>query len=134
MKIAIPSNDQSSICKHFGKAKGFVICEIEDNKIVAKNYKVNDFTGHVIGLANDKEHSHEHNHDHSHHQHSHSGILNAIGDCKVVIAGGMGRRLYADFEQNNIQVFVTQEDSLDKALDLFLSNSLDNNTDKCCNH
>ncbi len=131
MKIAIPSNDSTNISAHFGKTKGFVICEIENNKVVKKEYIQNTFTGHAQGAHADKNHGHD---SHEHQKHSHQGILDAIGDCEVVIAGGMGRRLYNDFEQNNIKVFVSQEANIDSALNLFLNNELDNNTDKCCNH
>ncbi len=138
MKIAIPSNDNVTISKHFGKTKGFVICETQDNKLVKKEYKQNTFTGHAQGLhsADSHEHKHEHHHEHKHGHghHSHNAILEAIGDCEVVIAGGMGRRLYNDLEQNDIKVFVSTEENIDKALDMFFNGDLDNNTDTCCNH
>ena len=33
MKIAIPSDDKVSICVHFGRTKGFLIFDIENNTI-----------------------------------------------------------------------------------------------------
>ena len=128
MKIAIPSNDKKTISAHFGRTLGFIIIEIEEGKVSKKEYLPNNFTGHSQGLH------HEHNHNHSGGQHSHSGIFNAIGDCDTVIAGGMGRRLYVDFEQRKMQVFVTSEKDIDKAVELFISNNLDNNSDSCCDH
>ncbi len=133
MKIAIPSNDSVNITGHFGRTKGFVICEIDNNKVIKKDYVENTFTGHAKGLHSEGEHGH-HEHEHGHHGHSHAGIFNAIGDCQTVIAGGMGRRLYDEFEQKNIKVFVTRETNIDNALNLFLNNELDNNSEKCCNH
>ncbi|PID62555.1 MAG: iron-molybdenum cofactor biosynthesis protein [Ignavibacteriae bacterium] len=126
MKIAIPTDNQVTISRHFGRTKGFVIYEIEDDKIVNKVYNENNFTGHAKGM--------HHQEGHSHNQHSHAGILNAIGDCQAVIAGGMGQRLYNDFEQNNIKVFVTQENEIEKVIELYLKNELDNNSDSCCKH
>ena len=123
MKIAIPSNDQITISRHFGRAAGFMILDIEKNKVVHKEYKSNTFTGHAKGQHHEKEHNH-----------SHHGIFNAIGGCQTVIAGGMGRRLYTDFEQKGMEVFVTSENDIEKALELFFSNALDNNSDNCCNH
>ncbi len=73
-------------------------------------------------------------HDHGNHNHSHEGIFSAIGDCKVVIAGGMGQRLYNDFNQRHIQVFVTQEKNMKQAIEEFLNNTLENSTEKLCNH
>ncbi len=126
MKIAIPSNDNLNISSHFGRTKGFVICEMDNDKIIKKEFKQNTFTGHAQGLHHDNKHGHG--------NHSHNGIFNAIGDCEIVIAGGMGRRLYDDFEKNNIKVFVTKEKNIDNALKLFMNNNLENNSDECCNH
>lgn len=123
MKIAIPSNDNLNISNHFGKTKGFVICEIDTNNIIKKEYKQNTFTGHAQGLHHDNEHDH-----------SHQGIFKAIGDCQTVIAGGMGKRLYNDFEKNNIKVFVTKETNIDDALKSFMNDTLENNSDDCCDH
>jgi len=129
MKIAIPSDDQSSISQHFGRTAGFMIVEIDNNQVVKKEYKSNTFTGHAQGLHEEGQHG-----DHAQHNSSHAGIFSAMGDCKVVIAGGMGQRLYTDFAQRQIQVFVTSERNIDKALSLYLADNLDNNSDKCCNH
>ncbi|PIE98208.1 MAG: iron-molybdenum cofactor biosynthesis protein [Treponema sp.] len=127
MKIAIPSNDNKTISKHFGKSEGFVIAEIKENEVINKEYKKNDFTHHAKG--GNRAHDHEH-----HENHSHDSILKALEGCSVVIAGGMGRRLYSDFEQNKITVYLTQEDSVDTALNLYIKGTLDNNLDARCNH
>ncbi len=125
MKIAIPSNDKINITGHFGRTKGFVICEVDNQKVINKEYKENNFTGHAQGKH--EESQHEHNH-------SHEGIFEAIGDCQMVVAGGMGRKLYDEFLQKNIKVFVTKEKNIDNALNLFFDGNLDNNSDKCCEH
>ncbi len=126
MKIAIPTNNMSTISAHFGRSKGFMIYKIDDNKISNLEYKINTFTGHAKGQHKE--------HDHGNHNHSHEGIFSAIGDCKVVIAGGMGQRLYNDFNQRHIQVFVTQEKNMKQAIEQFLNNTLENSTEKLCNH
>jgi predicted Fe-Mo cluster-binding NifX family protein len=130
MKIAIPSNDKQTISAHFGRTEGFVILTIEDGEVQKSEYFINNFTGHSQGL----QHEHEHSNDNGHVQQSHQGIFKAIGDCQVVIAGGMGRRLYTDFEQRKIKVFVTRERSIEKAVQLFIAENLDNDSEKCCDH
>jgi len=37
VKIAITSDDGKQVAAHFGRTKGFVICELEDKKIKNKN-------------------------------------------------------------------------------------------------
>lgn len=127
MKIAIPSDDKINICKHFGRTKGFLIFDIEDHKITNKEYVQNNITGHAQG------HHHEHNHDHSQ-PHSHGGILGALKDCQVVISGGMGRRLYIDFEQAKKEVFISNEVIAEKAVELYLLGQLKDHPEQGCQH
>lgn len=126
MKIAVPTDDCQTISNHFGRTKGFMTFEIEDNSISKEDYKPNNITGHAQGL-----HLHE---NHEHHQHSHEGIFDSLEGCSVVIARGMGRRLYNDFAAKNISIFITEEVEITKALGRYLRNSLDNNPDSCCSH
>jgi len=84
MKIAVATNDGVNLSQHFGQSKGFVVVAVEDSKILAKEYRANHHTPHAQGLCN-------HDEGHRHHgSHSHSGILNLLGDCQVVLCGGMG--------------------------------------------
>jgi predicted Fe-Mo cluster-binding NifX family protein len=131
MKIAIPTGNQKTIFSHFGRTPGVLIVTLDNNRIVNKEFIPNNFTGHAQG------HYHEQDH-HEHHNNNgggaHAGIFNAIGDCNVVIAGGMGRRLYDEFVANNMEVFVTDETDIDRAVELFINKRLDNKDDKCCDH
>ncbi len=129
MKIAIPTANQKSIFGHFGKTPGVLIVSLDGNTIVSKDYIPNNFTGHAQGLHQEHE-----QHVHSNAAGAHAGIFSAIGDCNVVIAGGMGRRLYDEFRANNMEVFVTDETDIDRAVELYLNRRLDNREDNCCEH
>lgn len=126
MRVAIPTNDMTTISAHFGRSKGFMVYDLEKNKVVNFRYLLNTFTSH----AKNKEKEN----DHGKHKHSHETILNSLAKCKVVIAGGMGKRLFNDFNEKGIQVYVTQEKSIHKVLELLSKGVLDNNTSKFCNH
>ena len=126
MRIAIPTNDMTTVSAHFGRTKGFMVYDLEVNKVTNFQYILNTFTGHAKNKHKD--------HDHGEHQHSHETILNSLKNCDVVIAGGMGKRLLNDFDKNEIQVYVTQEKNIQKALELLTKGVLDNDTAKCCNH
>ncbi|MHC1775919.1 MAG: NifB/NifX family molybdenum-iron cluster-binding protein [Lentimicrobium sp.] len=132
MIIAIPSNDNISVSAHFGKSHGFIVYNTHDQEIVNEEYRENNVTGHAKG--GQAEHKGEHSHSHGEHNHSHSGILDLLSDCEIVIAGGMGQRLYNDFMSANKKVFVTREPDARKAVKLFLENQLDNNKESCCRH
>lgn len=131
MKIAIPTNDGVRISAHFGRSKAFKIIEIEDGKVINQDLKPNNFTGHAQG----QHHNHDHNHDdHEHQAHSHAGIFAALGNCKTVIAKGMGKRLFDEFEAAQMEIFITKEDLVENAVQAYINQTLDNNPDACCTH
>jgi predicted Fe-Mo cluster-binding NifX family protein len=117
MKIAVASNDGKKISAHFGRTKGFVIFEIENGEIKSREYRLNTFTGHARGFSHD---------DPEHHKYTHPAIIEALKDCKVVISHGMGRRLYDDLTSAGIDVYVTDETDVDKAIELYLKGELTN--------
>lgn len=131
MKTAIPANDGVNISAHFGRSQGFIIFETSDNKIIGEEYRKNSVTGHATGQH------HEHGHDHGsreHPVHSHSGILEILADCEIIIAGGMGQRLFNDLQAAGKKVYITREVNARKAMDLQLGNDLDSHTDTLCHH
>ncbi|URA09975.1 NifB/NifX family molybdenum-iron cluster-binding protein [Thermospira aquatica] len=120
MKVAIASDDGKKVASHFGRAKGFVVCEIEEKEVKQRDYIPNTFTGHARGL-------HQGDHGHSHgaaHGRSHAGILEALKDVKVVISHGMGRNLYEDLTQAGKDVYVTDKVNIDEVLVLFVEGKL----------
>lgn len=123
MKIAIASDNQKDISSHFGRTRGFVIYEVEDEKILNQEYRLNTFTDHTQG--------HEHGEEH---RYNHGPILEALKDCNIVISNGMGRRIYEDLKTKGIDVIVTNETDVNKALNLYINNELDDNPDRCCCH
>lgn len=94
--MAIASDDGKIIASHFGRTRGFVLLEIDGSSVGNQEYRPNTYTGHARGLEGA-----EHGLD------RHAPILNALAGCQVVISHGMGRRIYEDLKQANIEVFIT---------------------------
>lgn len=113
MKIAIVSDDQVNISHHFGKAHGFVVCSIEDNKVTGKEYREN--IGKNTGQCGSC---------------NHAAMINNVKDCDVVISYGMGHGIYADLLDKGIKPIVTDENTIDEALGRFLEGHLKDNVEK----
>ncbi len=124
MKIAIPTDDRKTISNHFGKTAGFEIVELEGSKIVGSHYMINTVTAHAGGRI--VEHPGGH--------HSHEGIFEALDGCGIVIARGMGRRLYNDLRERDIMVYVTGEEKVMPAVHAYIEGILENDPDKTCDH
>lgn len=128
MKVAVVSNDGTTIAEHFGRARGFVVYTIENNSVTAKDWLPNTFTAHAQG------HSHGDHGDHGQGMHGHGPILMALADYDVVISGGMGRRAYDDLAQSGHRVVITGEKDVEKTLSLFLAGQLIDQPQLACGH
>jgi len=123
MNIAIASNDGITIASHFGKTRGFVIFDVQDEKIIKQLYRENTFTGHARGLSGQ-----------GHEVDRHGPILEALKDCNVVISKGMGRRIYDDMRQAGIEVFITDEINVKNAFGRYIKNELVDRPELGCDH
>ena len=113
MKIAIVSDDEKTISHHLGRALGLVIFDIENNKVVSRTYRKN--IGKSTGECSSCDHL---------------AMINNVKDCEMVISYGMGQRIYSDLTNNNITPIVTEERTVDEALNQFLKKQLKNHIDK----
>lgn len=129
MKIAIPSDNGTTINKHFGRSKIFWIYTFDGNKLVGKKRVENQFTGHALGLHLDVARD-----GHGKGQHSHKKILDAIGHCNMVVAGGMGQRMINDFSEKQIEVVLTKIDDVEAALAAFVAGTLISEGTACSHH
>jgi len=124
MKIAIPTDDRKIISSHFGRTAGFEIIELNGSQIVGSEYIKNTVTAHAGG----REIEHPGGH------FSHEGIFELLGDCGIVIARGMGRRLYDDFRERDITVYVTAEEQVLPAVHAYIEGILENDPGNTCDH
>ncbi len=85
MRIAVPTNDGTTIADHFGRSAAFLVFEIEDGQIRGRELRANTAQhtheagscGHAAGEEG---------------KHNHAGILAALEGCQTVLCGGMGWR------------------------------------------
>ena len=133
MKIGIVSDDGKTIAGHLGRARGFVIYDVEGGVVKKRSYLDNTFTGHA-GYRHGEGHSDDCQGEHRGEQHGHGPVLRALAGCDAVISRGMGRRIYADLQAAGIQAYVVDETDADRALDHYLKNTLINRPDRSCDH
>lgn len=92
MRIAVPTNDGTSISPHFGRSTGFLVFDVRDGQIRARELRTNTAAC---------------NHDHSGHEpHSHAGILTVLAGCDVVLCAGMGARAAEALQSGGIEKVV----------------------------
>ncbi len=119
MKLAIATDDKETVSPHFGRARYYLVYEIDGAAI--KKKEVREKANHDAGAM-------------GHHQgpemvNMHEAMLSNVRDCKALVAGGMGRPMYAAIERAGIRPFITQKQSADEAAQSFIDGTLDNHTE-----
>ncbi len=126
MKIAAVSEDGTTISQHFGRAPYYVVLTVEDGKVV--NRETRDKAGHHTfagGQHHESSPGERHGFD-AGAQSRHAAMAQSIGDCKVLIAGGMGWGAYESLKSRGIETVVTDVESIEEAVKLYLKGKLPN--------
>jgi predicted Fe-Mo cluster-binding NifX family protein len=126
MKIAAITEDGTSISQHFGRAPLYVVVTVEDGKIT--NRETRNKAGHHTfaahsdaPLAPGERHGYD-----AGSQVRHASMAETIADCQVLIAGGMGWGAYESLKSHGIEPVVTDIESIDEAVKLYLEGKLPN--------
>jgi predicted Fe-Mo cluster-binding NifX family protein len=125
MKIAVISDDGVTISQHFGRASLYVVLTVEDGKVV--NREQREKMGHRHFASSESHEMHEGKHGYGAEAQSKHGMMaDAIKDCQVLIAGGMGMGAYESMKSYNIDPIITDLIDIDKAVSLYIEGKLTN--------
>ncbi|OGN96983.1 MAG: dinitrogenase iron-molybdenum cofactor biosynthesis protein [Chloroflexi bacterium RBG_13_51_18] len=130
MKIAIASENGTNVSQHFGRAPLYVVITAENGKVAGKETR--EKAGHNT-FAGGQGHGAAPGERRGYNPGSpskHAAMAQNIGDCKVVIAGGMGWGAYDNLKSRGIETVVTDIDDIEKAVNLYLEGKLPNLTDR----
>ena len=126
MKIAAISEDGATISQHFGRAPYYVVLTVEDGKVV--NTEKRDKAGHHTFAADQHQETapgERHGYD-AGAQSRHAAMAQSIADCQMLIAGGMGWGAYESLKGRGIETVVTDVESIEEAVKLYLEGKLPN--------
>lgn len=127
MKIAIASENGTTISQHFGKATQYVVVNTEEGKIISKETRPKIGHGDFQGKG---QMSHEcgcgvHGYGAGSRE-KHGAMAQNIRDCTVLLAGGMGWGAYESLKSYNVEPVVTDVKDIEQAVKLFLEGKLPN--------
>ena len=124
MKIAVASDDKITVTGHIGRCNGFIIFNVDDNKIAAIEYRENLFTHHRM-----QQHAHEYS---EANRHGHNQLIQGLSDCSALIFNHGGMRLIEDLKANNILPVMTDEENAETAVIKYLGGELVVNEENVC--
>jgi predicted Fe-Mo cluster-binding NifX family protein len=108
MKIAFPTRDDQTISAHFGKMKAFIIVDMVDGIEVARVRRdMSDMP--ECGSGHDEKPRF---------------VISRITDCDVLIAGGIGEPMRDRATDAGIEVVLTRERLIIKAIEKYLNGTL----------
>jgi predicted Fe-Mo cluster-binding NifX family protein len=124
MKIAAASDDEVNISQHFGRAPHYVVLTVEDGKVVERETRAK--AGHQTFAAHESPKlapGERHGYDPGS-ETRHESMVEAISDCQVLIAGGMGWGAYESMREHGIETIVTDVKDISEATELYLAGNL----------
>jgi len=124
MKIAAISEDGVAISQHFGRAPLYVVVTVEDGKVMSKETRAKAGHHTFAGEHHDTAPGERHGYD-AGAQSRHASMAQSIGDCQVLIAGGMGWGAFESLK-SYIDPIVTDVTNIDEAVNLYLQGKLTN--------
>ncbi len=130
MKIAVISEDGTTISQHFGRAPLYVVATVENGKVVNKETRNKMGHQHFAAMPHaEPAHGERHGYD-ADSQSKHAQMAQSINDCQVLLAGGMGWGAYDSMKSRGIETVITDVQNIDEAVKLYLDGSLPNLMEK----
>ena len=128
MKIAVVSDDGTTVSQHFGRAMFYVVSTVEGGRVVSKEKRAK--AGHHTFAAHEQHPEGEHHGFDAASEAKHRTMADTIADCQVLMAGGMGRGAYESLKSYNIKPVVTDVGDIDQAVQLYVDGKLPNLMDR----
>jgi len=122
MKIAIVSDNGTTISRHFGRASQYIVITVEEGREIAREIRAKSdcHSQQHDGVAQDV---------HGQNDPRHDTILAAISDCQVVIAGGMGAGMDQRLRAAGITPIRTRIPGIEIAIEKFIGGRLSDTID-----
>jgi predicted Fe-Mo cluster-binding NifX family protein len=133
MKIAAVSEDGVTISQHFGRAPFYIVVTVEDGNVITRVRR--DKLGHAqfAGEPHGEHGPHASPHGHGNEpeaQGRHARMVEAIADCDVLLARGMGAGAYESIKRAGIRPVVSEVAGIDEAVQAFLAGKLTDHVEK----
>jgi len=109
-RIALPTDDGTTLCQHFGRAHYYKVVEIADGKVTSSELR--DKFAHVHGEEN-------HGESDVSHEEVHGRMADAAHGCDTIIAGGMGMGAMNALTAAGYTVMQTDMSNLDDIVEAY---------------
>lgn len=128
MKIAFVSDDETTISRHFGRAKKYVVFSVQEGEL----------TGLEVFSKKNQCSSHRYHHHHDENgrgfgkqsRRKHHEAIETIKDCDVVVSRGMGSGIYGALLDKGIKPIITEISNINPAMEAVLDGTIINHAEQ----
>jgi predicted Fe-Mo cluster-binding NifX family protein len=110
MKIAIATEDGTTVSTHFGKAPYYVVVKVSEGKVFEREIRAKAYHGN-----------------HQEYGHNHADMFTCIADCQVLIVGGMGTPAHEAALAHGLKVVPTNPRDISAVIASYLDGTLEEN-------
>ena len=130
MNIAVVTDDGRTISAHYGRATGYAVFTITDGAITGREQREkaghHTFSGHEGGHGGeDAPHGYG-----AGAESRHDAMAAGIGDCQVLIGGGMGWGAFENLKGRGIEPVITDVTNAEEAVRRYVAGDLPNLMDR----
>ena len=126
LKIAVVTDDGKTISQHFGRARYYVVYDVQGG--VIKGSEMRDKAAHHSG-SEPRQHE-EGGHHGSEADAKHNSMLSNVSDCEALIARGMGWGAHEAIKASGLKPFVTDIEYAEDAAKAYVAGKLDNHAER----
>ena len=130
MKIAVVTDDERTISTHFGQARFYIVLTVKDGQVTEREIRPK---AHQSQFAGEHHHHGEQGDAHGmdrQAQHRHARMMDAIEDCQVLMARGMGQGAHYSLTARGIKPVLTDIQDIQEAVDAYLDGKLIENMNR----
>ena len=130
MKIAVVTNDGKTINRHFGRARFYLAVTMEGGRVIDRELRPKVGHDDFVGRGHESRVPGEpRGYGHGAAE-KHRAMTEAILDCGVLIAGGMGQGAFASLQAAGIHTVLTDERDVSEAIERLVEGNLPNLVDR----
>jgi predicted Fe-Mo cluster-binding NifX family protein len=116
MKIAVVTDDGTTISQHFGRASYYMVVTVEQGKIAKRELRDKIGHAHFASEGHDPDVPEQPHGMGPGAQSRHVRMAGSIQDCEALLCGGMGMGAYESMKQRGIRPVVTDLKTVDEAV------------------
>jgi predicted Fe-Mo cluster-binding NifX family protein len=130
MKIAVITDDGTTISQHFGRAPYYIVATVENGQIVKRELRNKLGHSHYMNQPHPEEQPGQpHGMDPASHN-RHLQMSEAIADCEALLCRGMGMGAYQSMQARGIRPVVTNIEVIDEAVIAYVNGNIVDQVDR----